>query len=221
MDEPFEPLTGWRERPVEEILERAREFHAEMAERRTVREFAPRPVPREIIEHCIRTAGTAPSGAHMQPWYFVAVSDSELKRRIRLAAEREEREFYEHRASSEWLEALAPLGTDEHKPFLEDAPWLVAVFARRFGLAPGGRKTKHYYVAESVGIATGLLVAAVHHAGLVSLTHTPSPMRFLNELLGRPDNEAPFLLLVVGYPQAEARVPRLSRAPLEAIASFH
>jgi nitroreductase len=192
-----------------------------MGRRRTVRDFSARPVPRELIEEFLRAAGSAPSGANQQPWHFVAVSDPAVKRRIREAAEAEEREFYAHRAPPEWLEVLAPLGTDEHKPFLEVAPWLIAVFIRRFERRPDGSRRKHYYTDESVGLATGLLLAAVHHAGLVSLTHTPSPMKFLNDILGRPkDLERPFLLLVVGYPAADARVPDISRKPLAEIASF-
>jgi nitroreductase len=199
---------------------RAGSFYEELRRRRTVREFSDRPVPRDVIEGCLRAAGTAPSGANMQPWHFVVVEDAEVKGKIRIAAEEEEREFYASRAPEEWLEALAPLGTDEHKPFLETAPYLVAVFVQRFGILPDGRQVKHYYATESVGIATGMLITAVHNAGLVSLTHTPSPMNFLNELLGRPDNERPFLLLVVGFPADEATVPDISKKPLQEIASF-
>jgi nitroreductase len=200
---------------------RAREFADEMSRRRTVRDFADRPVPRALIEECLRAAGTAPSGANQQPWHFVAVSDPGVKSRIRAAAEAEEREFYAHRAPPEWLEALAPLGTDASKPFLEVAPWLIAVFIRRFERLPDGSKRKHYYTDESVGLATGLLIAALHHVGLVSLTHTPSPMKFLNDILGRPrDIERPFLLLVAGYPAPGARVPEIARKPLESIADF-
>jgi nitroreductase len=203
------------------MLEQARRFADQMQRRRTVRDFAPRPVPRALIEECLRAAGSAPSGANQQPWHFVAVSDPGVKRRIREAAESEERDFYEHRAPPEWLEVLRPLGTDSNKPFLEDAPWLIAVFIRRFERLPDGSKRKHYYTDESVGLATGLLLAAIHHAGLVSLTHTPSPMKFLNEILGRPkDIERPFLLLVVGYPAADAKVPDISRKPLAEIATF-
>ncbi len=221
MTEPrLVPLAGYREYPEKDMLERARGFRAEMERRRTVRMFSDRPVPRELIEECIGAAATAPSGANMQPWHFVAVSDSGIKRRIRAAAEAEEREFYEHRASPEWLEALAPLGTDEHKPFLETAPWLVAVFAQKYGKLPDGRKVKHYYPTESVGLATGMLITALHHAGLATLTHTPSPMKFLNEILHRPTNERPFLLLVTGYPAADARVPDITRKPLDEIAEF-
>lgn len=216
----FRPLTGYRELPVREMLRRADAFADELRRRRTVRDFSDRPVPRELIERCIWAAGSAPSGANMQPWHFVVVSDPAAKRRIRAAAESEERAFYRSRAPREWLDALAPLGTDENKPFIEAAPYLIAIFAERYGRLPDGRKVKHYYVAESVGIATGLLIAALHHAGLATLTHTPSPMDFLNDVLGRPDHEKPFLLLVTGYPAPEARVPELAKKPLDEIASF-
>lgn len=221
MQPKFIPLPGRVEYTSAEMLDRAREFAALMQRRRTVRDFSDRPVPRELIEQFLLTAGSAPSGANQQPWHFVAVSDPALKRRIREAAEAEEREFYAHRAPPEWLEVLAPLGTDERKPFLEIAPWLIAVFIRRFDRNPDGTRRKHYYTDESVGLATGLLLAAVHHAGLVSLTHTPSPMKFLNDILGRPkDLERPFLLLVVGYPAPGARVPDIRRKQLEQIATF-
>ena len=211
---PRESLSG------DELLARAAEFHEEMARRRTVRDFSDRPVPREVIEQCLRTAASAPNGANLQPWHFVAVSDPALKHAIRVAAEAEEREFYEHRAPNEWLEALAALGTDSHKPFLETAPWLIAIFSQPYRILPDGRKLKHYYATESVGIATGFLVAAVHKAGLVSLTHTPSPMGFLNKLLGRPAHEKPFLLLVVGHPAEGAQVPDIERKSLGEISSF-
>jgi nitroreductase len=198
----------------------AKGFADEMAQRRTVRDFAPTPVPRAVIEHCLRAAGTAPSGANQQPWRFVAVSDPALKHRIREAAEDEERAFYAHRAPDEWLQALAPLGTDADKPFLDIAPWLVAVFYERFGLDADGGKHKRYYPHESVGIACGLLIAALHRAGLATLTHTPSPMGFLNEVLQRPRNEMAYLLLVVGHPSEGCRVPDLQRLPLDAYASF-
>ena len=191
-----------------------------MRQRRTVRDFSERPVPREIIESCLRVAGSAPSGANLQPWHFVAVSDPEIKREIRVAAEAEEKEFYEHRAPAEWLEALAPIGTDWRKPFLEVAPWLIAIFSQPYRTLPNGKKFKHYYATESVGIATGLLIAAVHTTGLVSLTHTPSPMAFLNRILKRPAYEKPFLLLVVGHPAENATVPDIKRKPLAEIASF-
>lgn len=205
----------------EALLRHAEDFRDRMQRRRTVRDFDPRPVPRGVIEACIAAAGTAPSGANQQPWHFVAVSDPGVKRRIRLAAEAEEREFYEHRAPGEWLEALRPIGTDWQKPFLETAPWLIAIFVQKWGRAADGRKVKHYYPGESVGIATGILITALHTAGLATLTHTPSPMGFLNEILGRPaDSERPFLLLVVGHPAAGARVPAIERKPLEAIRSW-
>lgn len=216
----FVPLPDYREYPPDEMLSRARDFHAELSRRRTVRDFDSREVPLEVIEQCLLAAGTAPSGAHRQPWRFVVVSDSAVKRRIREAAEKEEREFYAERAPKEWLEALAPLGTDADKPFLEAAPFLIAVFAERYGVGGDGGHLQNYYVTESVGIATGMLIAALHHVGLATLTHTPSPMGFLNELLDRPKNERPFLLLVVGYPAADARVPDLQRKPLNDIAAF-
>ena len=202
------------------MARRASQFHAELRRRRSVRQFSDRPVPRGIIEDCLRAAGTAPSGANMQPWTFVAVSDPAVKRRIREGAEEQERALYEHRASKEWLDALAPLGTNAHKPFLEQAPYLIAIFAQRYGLAEDGSQIKHYYVTESVGIATGMLVTAIHHAGLALLTYTPSPMRFLGEVLERPPNERPFLLLAVGYPAEDAQVPDINRKPLDEIARF-
>src|SRR5919201_1515265 len=204
----------------QEILRRSREFYDWIQRRRTIRDFSDRPVPREVIEYCIRTAGTAPSGANLQPWHFVAVSDPAVKREIRVAAEIEEKEFYEHRAPKAWLEALAPIGTDWHKPFLEIAPWLIAVFAQPFRFLPDGTRSPTYYAIESVGIATGLLVTAVHSCGLVALTHTPSPMGFLNRILGRPSHEKPFVLLVVGHPAENALVPDITRKPLEEISSF-
>jgi iodotyrosine deiodinase len=217
----FLPLDGYREYPPDEMAERARAFAESMSRRRTVRDFADRAVPRALIEDCLRAAGSAPSGANQQPWHFVAVSDPVVKQRIREAAETEEREFYARRAPPEWLEVLKPLGTDASKPFLQVAPWLIAVFIRRFERLPDGSRRKHYYPGESVGLATGLLVAALHHAGLVSLTHTPSPMKFLNDILGRPqDLERPFLLLVTGYPVPGVRVPDIARKPLAEIASF-
>jgi len=217
---PFVALTGYEEFDVATMKHRAASFYGEVRRRRTVREFSDRPVPREVIEDCLRAAGTAPNGANLQPWHFVAVSDPEIKRKIRTGAEEEERAFYHGKAPQEWLDALAPLGTDEHKPFLETAPWLIAIFAESYGELPDGRKVKHYYTQESVGIATGILITAVHHAGLVSLTHTPSPMGFLNEILGRPARERPFLILVVGYPADGATVPDITKKPLEAIATF-
>lgn len=216
----FVPLPGYRGFPPEQTARRAESFHEEMVRRRTVRHFSGRAVPRAVIESCIRAAGTSPSGANLQPWHFVAVSDPRIKRRIREAAERQEREFYDRRASREWLAALAPLGTDARKPYLETAPWLIVVFQRRYGLLPDGRRIRYYYTSESTGIATGILITAVHHAGLVSLTHTPSPMRFLTGILDRPAQERPFLILVVGYPAPDAVVPDIRRKPLEEIATF-
>lgn len=218
MPEPFLPLADWTELPEAEMRRRAAEFNAEMQRRRTVRAFSDRPVPREIIEEAIRAAGSAPSGAHRQPWHFVAIEDAGVKRELRVAAERAEQQFYAH-APPDWLEALEPLGTDAHKPYLEVAPWLIAVFARRYEPA-GERRLHNYYVMESVGIACGFLLAALHHAGLVALTHTPSPMGFLSRILRRPDEEKPYLLVVTGYPAPEATVPRLTRLPLERIATF-
>lgn len=216
----FRPLSEYREFPPEEMACRASEFADDLARRRSVRDFSDRPVPKAIIEHAIRAAGTAPSGANLQPWHFEAIQDSAVKARIREAAEEEERHFYAHRASDEWLDALAPLGTDDQKPFLEAAPWLIAIFEQRWSYDAEGNKIKHYYPNESTGIATGMLIAALHRAGLATLTHTPSPMKFLNEILERPRNERPFLLLVVGYPAAGARVPDITRKPLGEICRF-
>lgn len=216
----FVPLTGHAEYPPEEMQARALAFRDQLARRRTVRHYSDRPIPEGVLEACIGAAGSAPSGANIQPWHFVVVQDGDTKRKIREAAEAEERAFYEHRAPDEWLEALAPLGTDENKPFLETAPALIAIFGQRYGVAPDGNRRKHYYVDESVGIATGMLIAALHDAGLATLTHTPSPMKFLGEILERPENERAFLLLVVGYPAADAEVPDIDRKPLEAIASW-
>ncbi len=217
---PTISLDQYREYPVEEMRKRLNDFYADINRRRTVRDFSDRPVPRDIIETALKAANTAPSGANLQPWHFAVVSGPETKRRIREAAEAEEREFYAHRASPEWLGALEPLGTDEHKPFLETAPYLIAVFLQKFGGLPDGRKVKHYYPHESTGLATGILITALHTAGLATLTHTPSPMKFLNDILGRPKSERPFLLLVVGYPADDARVPDISRKSLEEFASF-
>jgi nitroreductase len=214
------PLEQYREYPVEEMRDRLQEFYEDVARRRTVREFSARPVPRDIIETALQAAGTAPSGANLQPWHFVVVSGPATKKKIREAAEAEEREFYEHRASEEWLAALEPLGTDERKPFLETAPYLVAVFLQKYGELPDGRRVKHYYPTESTGLATGILITALHRAGLATLTHTPSPMKFLNDILGRPKSERPFLLLVVGYPADDARVPDIGRKDLDEFASW-
>ena len=219
-DYPTVPLGSYEEYPIDEMRERVSKFYADIDRRRTVREFSDRPVPRDIIDTALRAAGTAPSGANLQPWHFVVVSGAETKRRIREAAEVEEREFYEHRASEEWLEALAPLGTDADKPFLETAPYLIAVFLKKFDELEDGRKVKHYYPSESTGLATGFLIAALHAAGLATLTHTPSPMKFLNEILGRPKSERPFLLLVAGYPAEDCEVPDISRKELSEFVSY-
>ena len=219
-DYPTIPLPGYEEYPLAEMRARLEKFYADMNRRRTVREFSDRPVPRDIIETALKAANTAPSGANLQPWHFAVVSGPETKQKIRVAAEVEEREFYEHRASPEWLAALQPLGTDSNKPFLETAPYLIAVFLQKFGRLDDGRKVKHYYPTESTGLATGILITALHQAGLVCLTHTPSPMKFLNEILGRPGSERPFLLLVTGYPADDAEVPDIKRKSLEEFASF-
>ena len=204
---PHQKLPDWREYPPAEMSARAAAFYADIRRRRTVRQFAERAVARDVVENCLRAAGTAPSGANLQPWHFTVVESAAARSRIREAAEVEEREFYNGRAPREWLDALAPLGTDAAKPFLATAPVLIAIFAQRFGQLPDGRRVKHYYVPESVGIATGFLIAALHHAGLVTLTHTPSPMNFLNTICARPENEKPYLLLVAGYPAADCAVP--------------
>lgn len=217
---PFIALPGYQELPVETMRERLATFYESVDRRRTVREFSPRSVPRDIIENALRAAGTAPSGANLQPWHFVVVSSADAKRQIRRAAEVEEREFYEHRAPEDWLKALEPLGTDSDKPFLETAPYLIAVFLQKFATLPDGSKVKHYYPVESTGLATGILITALHQAGLVCLTHTPSPMAFLNEILGRPKNERPFLLLVTGYPAEDATVPDIERKALNDFVSF-
>lgn len=203
--------------PLDESIDRGRQFHAEMNRRRTTRHFSTDAVPREAIEWAIRVAGTAPSGAHQQPWTFVAVSDVSLKQRIREAAEQEEHDFYHGRAPDDWLEALAPLGTDEHKTHLTDAPWIVVLFRQSYGLRGDGAKRTHYYAQESCGIAAGLFIAAVHRMGLVTLTHTPNPMAFLGELLQRPANEKAMLVMPVGYPAAGALVPDLRRKSLDEI----
>ncbi len=214
---PFVPLRFHR-RSVEESREAGRRFYEEMNQRRTTRHFSSEPVPKDLIEIALRVAGTAPSGAHQQPWTFVAVSDSDVKRQIREAAEREEYGFYHGRAPDEWVEALAPLGTDEHKPHLTDAPWLVVLFRQAYGLNPDGSKRTYYYTQESCGIAAGFFIAAVHQIGLVTLTHTPNPMGFLAELLGRPANEKAMLVMPVGYPAPDAKIPDLTRKALGQIA---
>jgi iodotyrosine deiodinase len=203
--------------PIETVQQRAHDYYQQLDSRRTIRDFSDKPVPKSIIEHLILTASTAPSGAHKQPWTFCAVQDPSVKSAIRAAAEKEEYESYTHRMSEQWLKDLAPIGTDWQKPFLEIAPWLIVVFAQ----SVGNQKEKHYYVQESVGIACGFLIAAIHNAGLCTLTHTPSPMNFLKTVLKRPDNERPFLLLPVGYPAADVYVPNIHRKTLEDIAIFY
>ena len=217
----FVPLEDFHEYPQDEMKQRSEAFYADIKRRRTVRDFSDRAVPREVVDHCLLAAGTAPNGANLQPWHFAVVENPEIKSKIRVAAEKEEREFYNGKAPQAWLDALEPLGTDESKPFLEIAPYLIVVFSKTHDVRPDGEKVKHYYASESVGIATGFLIAALHHAGLATLTHTPSPMKFLNEVLDRPTNERPFLVLVVGYPTEDAKVPMITKKPLEKIATYY
>ena len=202
---------------ADEMQLRSRLFFESLSVRRTIRDFSDKPIKREVIENCIKAASTAPSGANMQPWHFVLISDPAIKKQIRIAAEKEENEFYTKRAPKEWLEALLQFGTDDHKPYLEIAPYLIVIFMQRFGKSNNGKKVKHYYGLESVGIAMGMLITAIHDAGLASLTHTPSPMGFLNKILKRPDNEKPFLLLVVGHAAKDTKVPDIKRKPLRKI----
>ncbi|MFT5111759.1 MAG: iodotyrosine deiodinase [Parasphingorhabdus sp.] len=215
----FQPLNF---QPVDEesMLYNSRQFLQDMSRRRTVRDYSDKDIPDEIIANAILAAGSAPSGAHMQPWHFVVIRSAEKKQKIREAAEAEEKELYSHRASDQWLQALGPLGTDEHKPFLETAPVLIAVFLKKFSFTESGEKMKNYYTSESVGIATGMLITALHKSGLATLTHTPSPMKFLTDILERPNHERPFLLLVCGYPAEGAVVPDLTRKSLDEIATF-
>ena len=215
LDYPAAPDSG-------EMLARAQDYVDQISRRRSVRHFSEKSVPREVIEACLQAAGSAPSGANHQPWHFACVSDPDIKRKIRIAAEEEERSFYGGRAGDQWLDDLRGLGTDAQKPFIETAPWLIAIFGERYGVDDSGEKQKNYYVPESVGIATGLLINALHHIGLATLTHTPNPMAFLSKILGRPKNERPMMLLVVGHPAADAMVPRAAtlKKPLEQIASF-
>ena len=213
----YRPVPFRYDRPTEAAaLERSRDFLGLLRARRSIRRFSSEPVPWELIENAIRSAGTAPSGAHQQPWTFVVVSDPETKRRLREGAEAEEREFYDHRATPEWKEAIRPIGTDWVKTHITDAPYVIVVFEQAWR-PENGRKVKHYYVRESVGIAVGFLLASLQAAGLCALTHTPSPMRFLAEILDRPENERPFILIPVGYPAADADVPDLERKPLDDI----
>ncbi len=216
------PLPDRRDFSDQEMAARAETFLAEMKARHSIRDFGPTPVPRGIIETCILAAGRAPSGANRQPWHFVAVGDPALKKQIREAAEAEERAFYEGKAGDDWLAALAPLGTDSAKPFLEIAPWLIVIFAERYRIDAERKIEKNYYINESVGIATGMLITALHCAGLATLTHTPNPMRFLNEICGRPENEKPYMILVAGHAAENATVPKEAKIkkPLAEIATF-
>lgn len=222
MNADYIPLTGYEKLSEAEMQSRAKAVLETLSKRRTIRDFSDKPVPRELIETCIKAAGTAPSGANHQPWYFVAISDPETKRKIRIAAEAEEQEFYGKRASQEWLDALEPLGTDASKPFLEHAPWLIAVFSQKRGGEEAGQNKKNYYVTESVGLATGMLITALHSAGLGTLTHTPAPMNFLRDICERPTGEKPFVLMVVGYPAENAVVPQhaLIKKDLSEITTF-
>jgi iodotyrosine deiodinase len=214
------PLPAYQEYSPEEMLNRSQSFYEELLRRRTVRDFSDKKVSKQIIDNCIAAANSAPSGANKQPWHFVVVSNPLIKKKIRIAAEEEEKEFYATRAPQEWLDAISPLGTDEHKPFLEIAPYLIVIFSKSFDLLPYGKKFKSYYAIESTGIATGFLISAIHNAGLVCLTHTPSPMKFLNHILGRPENEKPFLILVVGYPAENATVPDIVKKELNEVTTY-
>ncbi|WP_234567790.1 nitroreductase family protein [Rhodohalobacter sp. 614A] len=216
----FIPLPGYRQFPPEEMKRRAADFYEEIKKRRTVRDFSDQPVPVEVIQDAIKAAGTAPNGANLQPWHFVVVSDPAVKRKIRIEAEKAEKEFYNEKAPEEWLNALEPLGTDENKPYLETAPCLIVIFSKNYEETETGEKIQHYYVKESVGIATGILITALHHSGLATLTHTPNPMKFLNKVLDRPSNERAYLILVTGHPAENAKVPDITKKPLEEIATF-
>ena len=219
ISESFVPL-DFAPQSEDAMIASARTFYEQMSKRRSVRNFSDKLIPQSVLEHAVLAAGTAPSGANMQPWHFVVVQDAVVKSKIRAAAEIEEHELYANRASDEWLQALAPLGTDAQKPFLETAPALVAIFLKKVSIDHDGQKHKNYYTSESVGIATGMLITALHQAGLATLTHTPSPMKFLTEILKRPSHERPFLLMVTGYPADGAKVPDIGRFSLEQIASF-
>jgi len=220
MSNKFAKLPKYKNLTEKEMIQISEEFYDEMNQRRTVREFSYKPIDKKVIENCIKTAGTAPSGANKQPWYFVAVSDPEIKKEIRNAAEKEEKAFYEGRAPQEWLDALEQLGTDENKPFLETAPYLIVIFEQKYKTRKDGSRAKNYYTSESVGIATGILITALHKVGLATLTHTPSPMKFLNKILNRPENERPYLVLVVGYPADDAKVPDIKRKSLSEISEY-
>lgn len=221
-DHANRPLTDFIEYPESEMLSRSEEFYSEIKRRHTIRSFSDRPVDRQVIANCIKAAGTAPSGANHQPWHFSVISDQSVKKAIREAAEKEEQAFYDGRAGDEWLDALSPLGTDDQKPYLDTAPWLIAIFAQQKGGITVEEDRKNYYVRESVGIATGFLINALHHCGLATLTHTPKPMTFLNQICDRPKTEKPYILLVVGYPSEDATVPEhaLVKKSLEDITTF-
>lgn len=216
----FKPHTHYKEYPIAEMEQRATAFYEDLKRRRTVRDFSSKPVSKKVMERCILAAGTAPNGANKQPWHFAVVESADIKKKLRDAAEDEEHEFYHRRATQDWLDDLEQFATDEHKPFLEKAPYLIGIFSESYSLNEKGEKEKNYYVKESVGIATGMLITALHNAGLVTLTHTPSPMGFLNEVMNRPENEKPFLLLVVGYPAEGATVPDIKKKQLSEISSF-
>lgn len=214
------PLSTFQEQTPESMLASAQNFYATMRRRKTIREFSNKPVAREVIEQCLLTAGTAPSGANHQPWHFAVIESAEIKKKIRHAAEAEEHEFYERRAPQEWLDALAPLGTDADKAFLEIAPYLIVIFGQKHSQFEDGSSMKNYYVPESTNIAAGFLIAALHHSGLATLTHTPSPMGFLTEICGRSENEKPYILLVVGHPAEDCKVPNIRKKALSEIATF-
>lgn len=216
------PLDDYIEYPTEQMLARSESFYSEIKRRHSVRKFSDRPVPKEIIENCLKAAGTAPSGANHQPWHFVAIGSDEIKRQVRHQAEQHEQNFYAGKAGEEWLDALKPLGTDDQKPYLEHAPWLIAIFSQKKGGIHAEDKHTNYYVHESVGIATGFLITALHNAGLATLTHTPKPMQFLSKICERPDNERPYMLLIAGYPAEDATVPDHARVKksLNDIATF-
>ena len=220
MKPKFIPLKDYKPYPEPEMIRRSEEFYQEIKKRRTVRDFSERPVPDNVIRNCIKAAGTAPNGANLQPWHFVIVKDREIKQKIRIAAEEEEKEFYTKRAPEEWLKALRPLGTDESKPFLEKAPYLIVIFSKSYDVKPDGKKMKQYYSLESTGIAAGILITALHHSGLAALTHTPSPMGFLNKILHRPLNEKPFLILVTGYPAEGVKIPDITKKDFSEITTI-
>ena len=220
MDSEFIRLKDYIKLTAEEMIKKSDEFYNEIRKRRSVSEFSDKSVPEEVINNCIKAAGTAPSGANLQPWHFVIITSKQIKHKIRIAAEEEEKEFYSKRAPKEWLAALAPLGTDNNKPFLETAPYLIVIFSKSYEIKADGTKMKHYYSLESTGIATGILITALHHSGLVTLTHTPSPMGFLNKILKRPVNEKPFLILVAGYPAEGVKVPDIKKKEFSEITTF-